>query len=67
MISNVGDYPSLVGELVRTTIMLYNMMVWGQLPAGFSRAVKGDIGAMHLIGIRVLRLDGQTLSEYATT
>ena len=63
MIRNVADDPSLVGEL--RTIVLHNMMVRGQLPAGFARASKGDIGAMHPIGTRVL-LDGQTFSEYIT-
>ena len=63
MIRNVADDPSLVREL--RAIVLHNMMVRGQLPAGSARASKGDIGAMHPIGTRV-HLDGVTLSEYAT-
>jgi hypothetical protein len=43
MIRNVADDPSLVREL--RAIVLHNMMVWGQLPAGTARAPKDDIKA----------------------
>ena len=64
-ISDDGDdIPLLVHEL--RTIVLFNTMLRKKQPVGSARDNKGDNGAMHPVGLRVLQ-DGVHSTVYAST
>jgi len=59
-----GGKPYFFGDL--QVITLHNSLVRMAVPVGAARSSKGDVGAMHPIGTRVMH-DGMTISEYSTT